>query len=115
MPGSRGGPKSWIGSGEAARAVWFALRDEVGATEFLGYETESAEGVVLASCETRRVSEAATGDEMPRVNQTPFMAESGGQAAYRRHLLSLRCELRFRERQKAGDLHLHLATVTHAR
>ncbi len=33
--------KSWVGSGEAAtEAVWFALREEVGATEFLGYETE---------------------------------------------------------------------------
>ncbi len=41
--------KSWVGSGEAAtEAVWFALRDEIGATEFLGYETETAEGVVLA-------------------------------------------------------------------
>ena len=41
--------KNWIGSGEAAtETVWFALREELGATEFLGYETENAEGVVLA-------------------------------------------------------------------
>src|SRR4029077_8475844 len=41
--------KSWVGSGEAAMgAAWFALREEVGPTEFLGYETESAEGVILA-------------------------------------------------------------------
>src|SRR5262247_2357872 len=40
---------SWAGSGEAATdAVWFALREQVGASEFLGYETESAEGVVAA-------------------------------------------------------------------
>ena len=40
---------SWVGSGEAAtEATWFALRDEIGATEFLGYETENAEGVILA-------------------------------------------------------------------
>src|SRR5205823_1276621 len=41
--------RSWVGSGEAAtEVVWFALREEVGATEFLGYETETAEGVILA-------------------------------------------------------------------
>ena len=40
---------SWAGSGEAAtEVVWFALREKLGATEFLGYETESAEGVVAA-------------------------------------------------------------------
>ena len=40
---------SWAGSGDAAtEAVWFGLRDKVGATEFLGYETERAEGVVAA-------------------------------------------------------------------
>ncbi|HZR61491.1 MAG TPA: alanine--tRNA ligase, partial [Xanthobacteraceae bacterium] len=41
--------ESWKGSGDAAtEAVWFALREKHGATEFLGYETESAEGVVSA-------------------------------------------------------------------
>ncbi len=47
--------KSWAGSGEAAtEAVWFALRDKLGATEFLGYETESAEGVVTALVQGRQ-------------------------------------------------------------
>ena len=74
--------KSWIGSGEAAtEAVWFALRDELGATEFLGYETENAEGVVLAIMRNgERVAEAAIGDDIALiVNQTPFYAEAGGQ------------------------------------
>src|SRR5262249_51136868 len=55
--------RSWIGSGEAAaETVWFALRDEVGATEFLGYETESAEGVVLAIVRVgNRATDAAVG------------------------------------------------------
>src|SRR5262249_19622932 len=40
---------SWSGSGDAAtEAIWFGLREKVGATEFLGYETERAEGVVAA-------------------------------------------------------------------
>src|SRR5437762_2094143 len=74
--------KSWVGSGEAAtEAVWFALREEVGATEFLGYETEVAEGVVSAIVRNgERVTEAEAADETGViVNQTPFYAESGGQ------------------------------------
>ncbi|HEU0218686.1 MAG TPA: alanine--tRNA ligase [Stellaceae bacterium] len=74
--------RSWVGSGEAATgAVWFALREELGATEFLGYETENAEGVVLAILHGGgRVTEANAGDAVSViVNQTPFYGESGGQ------------------------------------
>src|SRR3984893_2184953 len=74
---------SWVGSGEAAtEATWFALREEVGPSEFLGYETETAEGVILALLKgEERVREAQTGDEVGiTVNQTPFYGESGGQA-----------------------------------
>ena len=40
---------AWAGSGEAAtEPVWFGLREKTGATEFLGYDTESAEGVIAA-------------------------------------------------------------------
>src|SRR5690349_20173700 len=56
---------SWVGSGEAAtEAAWFALREEVGPTEFLGYDTEMAEGVILALVKgEERVGEAQNGDE----------------------------------------------------
>src|SRR5712664_854016 len=73
---------SWDGSGEeATEANWFALREEVGPTEFLGYETATAEGVILAVLRgEERVSEAKAGDEVGIIlNQTPFYAESGGQ------------------------------------
>ena len=40
---------SWAGSGDtAAETIWFPLREKLGATEFLGYDTERAEGVVTA-------------------------------------------------------------------
>ncbi|MDQ0506949.1 alanine--tRNA ligase [Xanthobacter agilis] len=73
---------NWAGSGEAATdAVWFQVRDKVGATEFLGYETEKAEGVVLAL-----LKDGGEVDALPAgsrgfavLNQTPFYAESGGQ------------------------------------
>jgi alanyl-tRNA synthetase len=118
--------KSWVGSGEAAtEAVWFALREEVGATEFLGYETEAAEGVVLAMMRNSlplagtggdRVREATIGDEIALiVNQTPFYAESGGQMGDTGVIFSAGGgELNVRDTvKKAGDLAVHLGAVTH--
>src|SRR5579863_3583157 len=108
---------SWVGSGEAAtEANWFALREEVGPSEFLGYETETAEGVILAilrgpgSDKEERVEEAGAGDEVGIiVNQTPFYAESGGQAGDTGTIFSATGgELAVHDTQKtAGDLHLH--------
>jgi alanyl-tRNA synthetase len=109
---------SWVGSGEAAtEAKWFALRESVGPTEFLGYETETAEGVILAILRgDHNLAEAQTGDEVGIiVNQTPFYAESGGQAGDTGVVFSSAGgELAVRDTQKkAGDLHLHLGTVRH--
>jgi alanyl-tRNA synthetase len=109
---------SWVGSGEAAtEAAWYALRDEVGPTEFLGYDTESAEGVVLAIMRgDQRVAEAGVGDDIGLVvNQTPFYAESGGQAGDTGAIFSAAGgELAVRDTVKrAGELHLHLGTVRH--
>ncbi len=73
---------NWAGSGEAAtETVWFEVRDKTGATEFLGYETESAEGVISAIVRDGAIAETAgTGDDVAIiVNQTPFYGESGGQ------------------------------------
>ena len=75
--------KAWAGSGDAAtEAVWFGVKDEVGATEFLGYATEAAEGRVTALVvDGKRVQEAPAGSQVQVVvNQTPFYGESGGQA-----------------------------------
>jgi alanyl-tRNA synthetase len=109
--------KSWIGSGEAAtEAVWFALREQLGATEFLGYETESAEGVVLAILRNgERIAEAVLGDDVALiVNQTPFYAEAGGQVGDSGIVFSAGgAELAVRDTiKKAGDLHVHLGNVT---
>ena len=109
--------KSWIGSGEATtEAVWFGLREEVGATEFLGYETESAEGIVLAIMRNgERDAKAAIGDDIAViVNQTPFYAESGGQVGDAGLIFSAaRAEFAVRDTvKKAGDLHVHIGSMT---
>ncbi len=73
---------SWAGSGEAqTEAIWFRLRDKLGATEFLGYEAETAEAEVLALVrDGEGIEGAKAGEEVAIVvNQTPFYAESGGQ------------------------------------
>src|SRR5207244_4862119 len=72
---------AWAGSGEAATdAVWFALREQAGATEFLGYETEQAEGVVTALVrDGNEVTSLKAGESGAVIlNQTPFYAEAGG-------------------------------------
>lgn len=73
---------AWAGSGDAASdALWFDLKDRVGATDFLGYVHEAAEGVVLAIVRGgAEIASAKAGDEVEIiVNQSPFYAESGGQ------------------------------------
>jgi alanyl-tRNA synthetase len=110
--------KAWAGSGEAATdALWFDLRDRLGATEFLGYETESAEGVVTGIVvDGKPVARAVAGDTaMVIANQTPFYGESGGQTGDRGVLFSADgAEFAVEDTQKRLDaLFVHVGTVKH--
>jgi alanyl-tRNA synthetase len=106
---------SWAGSGEAATdAMWFALREKVGATEFLGYDTEAAEGVVQAIVREGREVESLKAGESGAVvlNQTPFYGESGGQVGDTGVMRGEGVRVRIADTQRrAGDLFVHSATV----
>ena len=78
--------KSWAGSGEAATdALWFELKEALGATEFLGYASEAASAEITALVKDgARVTELKQGMRgIVILNQTPFYGESGGQVGDR--------------------------------
>ena len=108
--------RAWAGSGDAASdAVWFGIRERVGATEFLGYGTESAEGVVQALVTGgEEAARAEAGDSVALVvNQTPFYAEAGGQVGDTGTIVSAdggRARVTD-TRREADGLHVHHAVV----
>ncbi|HEY8696871.1 MAG TPA: alanine--tRNA ligase [Rhizomicrobium sp.] len=108
--------KAWTGSGEtASEAQWFALRDELGATEFLGYDTEEAEGTILAILNDGARAEAAERGDTVRIltNQTPFYAESGGQIGDQGAMFSAHgAQGAVIDTEKRQGLHVHVVRVT---
>ncbi|WP_315739937.1 alanine--tRNA ligase [Bradyrhizobium sp. SZCCHNR1093] len=106
---------AWAGSGEAAtETVWFPLREKLGATEFLGYETETAEGAVTALVKDGAEVESLKSGESGVIvlNQTPFYGESGGQVGDTGLMTGDGVRVRITDTQKkAGDLFAHIGTV----
>ena len=106
---------SWAGSGDSAtETVWFSLRDKTGATEFLGYETEIAEGVVAALVRDGKAVDTLKKGESGAVvlNQTPFYAESGGQVGDTGIMKADGVRFRVTEtHKKAGDVVVHSGIV----
>jgi alanyl-tRNA synthetase len=106
---------NWAGSGEAANeAQWFGVFDEVGRTEFLGYDAEEAEGQILAILkDNQRVESASSGETVEILtNQTPFYAESGGQVGDTGLMLSPKAEGKVIDTdKKLGSLHVHVVEV----
>jgi len=107
--------KNWKGSGDSAiDDIWFSVREKLGATEFLGYETNQAEGVVLSIFkDNKEVDELNSGEEgMIIVNQTPFYGESGGQVADKGEIISGKFKFEVTDVQKKlGDLFVHYGEV----
>jgi alanyl-tRNA synthetase len=103
--------KAWSGSGEAAtETVWFGLRERLGASEFLGYETEKAEGIALAILKDgAEVEKLGAGEKGALIlNQTPFYGESGGQVGDTGIIVGAKFRARVVDtRKKLGDLFIH--------
>ena len=108
--------KAWKGSGEAAtETVWFEVRERAGATDFLGYDTETAEGEIRAILrDGKEVGSVKAGEEaMLVLNQTPFYGESGGQVGDEGVIKGAKGALfRVTDTQKRlGDVFVHVGRV----
>ncbi len=106
---------SWSGSGDkATETIWYELKEKLGATEFLGYDTETAEGVVQAIVrDGKAVDSAAKGETVQLVlNQTPFYGESGGQMGDTGVISTDGAKLSVTDVQKRGEgLFVHACIV----
>ena len=106
---------AWAGTGETKdAAIWFDLAEKHGVTEFLGYETETAEGQIVALVQDgAETGAAATGDKVQIVvNQTPFYAESGGQVGDNGLIRTDTGVATVTDTKKSAGVFIHIAEVT---
>ncbi|MHA3915001.1 alanine--tRNA ligase [Halovulum sp. GXIMD14793] len=106
---------AWAGSGETAdESLWFDIAQEQGTTEFLGYDTETAEGQIVAIVRDGAVQDQAKDGDVVEVilNQTPFYAESGGQVGDTGLLISDTGKAEITDCRKKAGLFVHYARVT---
>ena len=106
---------SWKGSGDKSLDErWFKIREKLKPTEFLGYEFDKAEAVILKISKNNKfVDQANKGDEVEIItNQTPFYGESGGQVGDEGTIQNSNCKINIKDTQKKmGDLYVHLGKV----
>jgi alanyl-tRNA synthetase len=106
---------NWRGSGDKSlEEKWFKIHEELDPTEFLGYEFNKAEGVVLKISKGKNfINEAKENDEIELItNQTPFYGESGGQVGDQGEIKTSKCKIKILDTQKKmGDLHVHVGKV----
>ncbi|WP_336097376.1 alanine--tRNA ligase [Roseovarius sp. CH_XMU1461] len=106
---------AWSGSGEAADAtIWFDIAESHGTTDFLGYDTETAEGQIVALvADGAEVKSAAKGDSVQIIlNQTPFYAESGGQVGDTGVIRSAEGAAKITDTRKVAGVFIHIGEVT---
>ncbi|WP_424928556.1 alanine--tRNA ligase [Amaricoccus tamworthensis] len=106
---------AWAGSGETAdETIWFDIADRVGPTEFLGYDSETAEGQIAALVvDGKETTEAGAGTPVQIVlNQTPFYAESGGQVGDTGNIRVEGGLVEVTDVRKKAGVFVHIGTVT---
>ncbi len=103
--------EAWTGSGQVAAAgEWFAIRDRLGPSDFVGYDDTEATAELLSLVEDgREIDGAVVGASVQAVfDRTPFYAESGGQAGDQGEVTWEGGRARVSDVQKkAGDLFVH--------
>ena len=106
---------NWKGSGDkSVEEKWFKIREELNPTEFLGYEFDKAEGIVVKiSKDNKFVDSARTGSDIEIItNQTPFYGESGGQVGDQGIIFNSNCKINITDTQKKmGDLFVHIGKI----
>jgi alanyl-tRNA synthetase len=106
---------NWKGSGDkSVEEKWFKIREELKPTEFLGYEFEKAEAIVLKISKDNKFVESAKAGESIQIitNQTPFYGESGGQVGDQGEIQSSACKINIEDTQKKmGDLYVHIGKI----
>ncbi len=106
---------NWKGSGDkSVEEKWFKIREELNPTEFLGYEFDKAEGVVLKIIKDNKfIDNASSGDKIEIIiNQTPFYGESGGQVGDQGKIFNSNCNINITDTQKKmGDLFVHTGKI----
>ena len=107
--------KNWKGSGDTAiEHIWFKVREKLGATDFLGYETDNSQGVVLTIIHNGKETDTLTENTEGIIitNQTPFYGESGGQIGDTGFLLGSNSRFEVTDTQKKlADLHIHIGKL----
>jgi len=107
--------KNWKGSGDTAiENIWFKVREKLGSTDFLGYETDNSQGVVLTIIHNGKETDTLTENSEGIIitNQTPFYGESGGQIGDTGFLLGSNSRFEVTDTQKKlGDLHIHIGKL----
>ncbi len=107
--------KNWKGSGDSSEEeIWFGIKDKIGPTEFLGYEFNQSEGIILSIIKNNKeVKNISTGEDgIIITNQTPFYGESGGQVGDQGTIVSGNSVFEVNDTQKKiGDLFVHEGTL----
>ena len=107
--------KNWKGSGDTAiEHIWFKVREKLGSTDFVGYETDNSQGVVLTIIHNGKETDTLTENSEGIIitNQTPFYGESGGQIGDTGFLLGSNSRFEVTDTQKKlGDLHIHIGKL----
>jgi len=107
--------KNWKGSGDSSvDQIWFGIKDRLGATDFLGYTSNKAQGVITLLLKDNKEVEKLDEDEEGIIitNQTPFYGESGGQVGDTGIIFNNNFQFDVTDVQKKlGELFIHSGKV----